>query len=102
MNCSLLDGAMKYKASDKKSLLHKKFSIKNPQQNVDFVTFTKKCLIENFIFVFNGLNNLSLLIYFQCHYYLIYCDEDIRITKKIYFNLNSHHNKASFQTTFKY
>ena len=31
MNCNLLDGAIKYKARDKKSLLHKKamFSIKD-------------------------------------------------------------------------
>ena len=57
--------------------------------------------MENFIFMWNGLNNLSLLIYFQCQNYFIYRIDDVRITKKeIYFNLNSHHDAASFQTIF--
>ena len=32
------------------------------KETVDFVTFTKKSVIANFIFVCNGWNNLSLLI----------------------------------------
>ena len=52
-------------------------------------------------FVCSDLNNFSLLIYFQYHYYLTYRVNDVRITKKeIYFNLNSHHNAASFETIF--
>ena len=49
------------------------------KETVDFVTFTKKSLIGNFIFVCNGWNNLSLLIYFQYHYYLIYRVDDVNI-----------------------
>ena len=57
--------------------------------------------MENFIFMWNGLNNLSLLIYFQCQHYFIYRIDDVRTTKKeIYFNLNSHHDAASFETIF--
>ena len=54
--------------------------------------------IENFIFVCNGLNSLSLLIYFQYQHYFIYGVDDVRITKKIYFNLNSNHNVANVDT----
>ena len=52
--------------------------------------------------MWNDLNNLSLLIYFQCQHYFIYRIDDIRTTKKkeIYFNLNLHHDAASFQTIF--
>ena len=49
------------------------------KETVDFVTFTKKSFIGNFIFVCNGWNNLSLLIYFQYHYYLIYRVDDVNI-----------------------
>ena len=49
------------------------------KETVDFVTFTKKSFIENFIFVCNGWNNLSLVIYFQYHYYLIYRVDDVNI-----------------------
>ena len=53
------------------------------------------------IFAFSGLNNLSLIIYFQSHYYFIYHVDDIKIIKKeIYFNFNLHHNTVSFQTIF--
>ena len=48
----------------------------------NFVTITKKSLIENFIFVGSDLNNLSVFIYFQYHYYFIYLVDDVRITKK--------------------
>ena len=47
------------------------FSKANTQENVDFITFTKKYLTKNFIFVCSDLN-LSLLIYFQCHCFFIY------------------------------
>ena len=53
------------------------------------------------IFAFSGLNNLSLIIYFQSHYYFIYHVDDIKMIKKeIYFNFNLHHNTVSFQTIF--
>ena len=55
---------------------------------MDFFTFTKNSLLENFIFVCSCLINLSLLIYFQWHYYFIYRTDDARIIKKeIYFNI---------------
>ena len=34
-------------------------------------------LIENFIFVCSDLNNLSVLTYFRCHLYFIYCVDDV-------------------------
>ena len=86
MNCTLLDGLNNRKQMTKKPTNQKmKFSIKdffskfNPQENVDFVTFTKKSLIENFIFVCSVLNNLSLLTYFQCHFYFSYRVDGVRI-----------------------
>ena len=69
---------------------------------MDFVTFNNILhLLKHLVFMCSDLNNLSLLTYFQFHYYFIYRVNDVRVTKQeIQFNLNLHHNAVYFQTIF--